>query len=332
MPPTATAEELAVIATISVERTPGDGMDNKNNKALFHTSITTINSTAQEQKQQQQPITATVVTANSQQQSPTVVTATETNEAQSIVAQQQPIASTTEQQRPHFEASDLSPPSLSSSLTSSTSVTPQNHQGILNKQLDTDITKSLPSDLNSTFGYHNQQQQQQPQHLQGGEHSHQQQSHYPQLFQKSSTTSDLVIDSSKETPEFMMQQNNNSVINANAPMWQQHQKAPVGDRKPPSQQTTPAELKNFEPNLPQHQQPPVSAFDHQQQKSVGGGGGSDLYEPFNSRTSWPIGGGFGGSGVGVGGMGGQSQQPPLSGSRFKSMWSEATYTENDRVC
>ena len=345
------------VAAACVERTPGDGMDNRTNKDLFH-SLTTINNTNNTSSITQLP--SSVAPTSNLQQLPngSVISApVETNESYSVTSQQPPLSSvvqqptTVEQQRPRFEASDFSP-----AASSGTSViTPVSNSqdnlsplSLLNKQVNQEVAKSLPSDLNSPAPGNHQKNsfQNQQQHF----NSH-------QFLQKSSSTTpdldlSLVQNSNIKTstttvsaqPGLENMQNNSTTA-----LWQQHlqqnqNRAPTitGDRASNALSptgSTASDLKNFDGNQQHHQQQqlspgstPFELHQQHQQQQKSQNEKNVLYEPFNSRTSWPI-GGFGSSGGVGGGVNNSHGQPPLSGSRFKSMWSEATYMENEkRVC
>ena len=260
-----------------VERTPGDGMDNKINKDLFQSTINIVTN-----NNNNPPIAPQVIPKQIDDQitkEEAKIDQLEQSEVQLIPAtkklvigdsvsgvhelkdQQDSTSIDTDnkktQPQPYFESSDV--------------VVESKHL-LLSRHVDIDVVKSLPSNLNSVSAAS---------------------THPMQHFQKSSTMAALQHPLHSNSPDVASSSD-------------------MGVASPPSNQTadTPSmEQQNF--------------YEAEQQPTPSVEPTPGVYEPF-SRSAWPV-GGFGGAPVsGTGGGCG------LGGSRFKSLWSEATL-DNEKV-
>ncbi|XP_066933893.1 uncharacterized protein [Clytia hemisphaerica] len=286
-----------LVVAVGVERTPGDGMDHKINKDLFQsTSSIDNNITQKPQVSQAQQSDSDSKTAEKQQNTTgdSTVAKNETQTAQKEESTGDTPENVNNKKEPYFEPSDI---------------TGEIAHLRLSKQSDIDVVKSLPSDLNA--------------HAQTNVQPFYQQ-------QKSSTLAALEITTT------VNQQKENMPSNVN---WQQQQQLQQKPNDAPSplnihpKQTAPPQLPQQQPRVPINSSldPSAFEFEKQQQKPPQLPASSDqqntLYEPFNSRTAWP---GFGANpGVANGVSGGAAQGQFGGGSRFKSLWSEATM-DNDK--
>lgn len=227
-----------------VERTPGDGMDERINKDVYQ-STAKIDTKTTSKGDSGGPAGP----ASETEKDEVFQTTTETSLPSNAPEQKEET-----KKEPYFDSSDLS--SESKHVT-------------LSKQFeDTDIFKSLPSNLNTAALSFNREQS----------------------IQKSSTMAKL--------------ENNRNIPDTEG-MWMK----PIDT-----------------PTTSQRQQPPLLSLPPSLEQQFNGGidktmdTSNTLYEPFNSRTAWPV-------GLGSGGGGGNQM---TGRSRFRALWSESTL-ENDKT-